>query len=197
MKIHGPLLVMATCSLLLCGCHVSDHKNGNGDNVQIGTPFGSMNVKTNDNANTAGLGIAVYPGAVPDKENGKNSDSADVNMSFGSFHLGVRAASYRTNDSQDQVLNFYKKDLARYGQVIECHDDNPVGEPTQTDQGLTCSDNGHHGHNMDVHPGSGLELRVGSPEHQHIVAVDPKDGSTKIGLVALDLPQHHDANDSE
>jgi hypothetical protein len=31
----------------------------------------------------------------------------------------------------------------------------------------------------------------------HIVGIEPKDGGTKIGLVALDLPGHHDSGDSE
>jgi hypothetical protein len=191
------LLVGGAFCLVLAGCRVAQHKTGNNDNVEIGTPFGSMHVKTNESANLAGLGITVYPGAVPEKDSGDDTGSADINMNFGSFHLGVRAASYKTPDDQDRVLDFYRKDLARYGDVIECRGDNPVGEPSHTSQGLTCSDNGHNGHNVNVHPGSKLELRAGSPDHQHIVAVDPKDGGTKIGLVALDLPEHHDSSDSE
>jgi hypothetical protein len=45
--------------------------------------------------------------------------------------------------------------------------------------------------------GDGLELRAGSPQHQHIVALEEKDGRTKIAMVALDLPEHHDSGDKE
>jgi hypothetical protein len=189
----------AGCLLLLSGCHVTTHRanNHNGDNVDIGTPFGSMHVKTNDNGEVAGLGITPYPGAVPYRKDGNDTDSADVNLSFGSFHLGVRAASYKTSDARDTVLAFYRKDLARYGEVLECRDNTTVGQPTRTGQGLTCNeDNGrHHGYVHDSP--SGLELRAGSPQHEHIVAVEDKDGGTRIGLVALDLPEHHDRSDSE
>lgn len=188
------LLMSSVFCLVLSGCHVTEHKSGQGDNVEIGTPFGSMHVKTNDDANTAEIGITPYPGAVPYKDNQNDTDSADVNMSFGSFHLGVRAASYKTQDGQSQVVAFYKKDLARYGDVLECRDNEPVGEPTRTAQGLTCED--QHKHNVQVSD-SEIELRTGSPDHQHIVAITPKDGGTKIGMVNVDLPEHHDSKDSE
>jgi hypothetical protein len=177
----APLLCLA-----LAGCHVSSHGNGKNDNVDIGTPFGSMHVKTNDTTSTAAIGLAPYPGAVPLKDGDQDGNSADVNMSFGSFHLGVQAASFQTADSPDKVLAFYRKDLARYGEVIECRDNAPVGQPTHTVLGLTCNDQGHH-HSIVIQD-SDLELRAGSPEHQHIVSTDAKDGGTKIGLVALDLP---------
>jgi hypothetical protein len=183
------LLLTGACCLLASGCRVSSHENGDKKNVDIGTPFGSMHVRTNGDAPVAGIGIAVYPGATLAKDHDNDTDSADVNMSFGDFHLGVRAASYRTADSPDQVLSFYKKDLAHYGDVLECRDNKPVGQPARTASGLTCTDNGGHHTNVrldDVHLGSQLELRTGSPVHQHIVAIDSKDGGTKITLLALD-----------
>lgn len=189
-------LAVPAC-LLLAGCHVSDHKNGNNDNVDIGTPFGSMQVKTNNNTDTSAIGIAAYPGAVPVKDNDKDSNSADINVSFGSFHLGVRAAGFQTPDAQDKVVAFYRKDLARYGDVIECANDTPIGEPTHTSQGLNCDTK----HGTHISTGDhGVELRTGSELHQHIVDVEANNGGTKIGLVALDLPSHlenHGKNDSE
>lgn len=183
--------------VLLTGCRVS-HKNGNNDNVDIGTPFGSMHVKTNNAANPAAIGLAVYPGAVPVKDNdGKDADAADVNMSFGSFHFGVRVASFQTPDPEDKVVAFYRKDLARYSDVIECRGGSPVGQPARTSLGLTCSDNNSHQH---VDMGSKLELRAGSEQHQHIVGLHAADGGTRIGLVALDRPTHlsdHDSKDVE
>ena len=197
MKAVHSLLLSAAGTLLLTGCHVSHRDRNGNENVDIGTPFGSMHVKTNDNANLAGLGITPYPGATPWKEHDHDKDAADVNLSFGGFHLGVRAATYRTTDNQDAVIAFYKKDLKRYGDVIQCHHDEPVGEPAHTSQGLGCSENNKGYHHSTMHDGSDVELRAGSPQHQHIVAVENKDGGVKIGLVALDLPEHHDSSDSE
>jgi len=188
-------------ALLLAGCHVTTHKDGKNDNVDIGTPFGSMQVKTDNKGNSATIGITTYPGAALIKSNSEKSDggSADINMNFGSFHLGVKAASYQTSDPQSKVEAFYRKDLARYGDVIACRDNNPVGQPTRTSQGLTCdSKHGNHIHEDDSN--SGLELRTGSEQHQHIVGIEAKDGGTKIGMVSLDLPTglgSHDSKDSD
>ena len=193
------LSVLAVACTLLAGCDISHRKHDNGDNVRIGTPFGSMHIKTDNDANIAGLGLSTYPGAVPLKDHdGKDKDAADINLNFGDFHLGVKAASFQTSDPPDKVEAFYRKDMAHYGEVIECRGDKTVGEPARTSQGLTCrdNDNGHHElHVSDDH--NNPELRAGSPEHQHIVGIEPKDGGTKIGLVALDLPGHHDQSDSE
>ena len=191
--------VTAPLALLpLAGCRIDTHKNGNNDNVDIGTPFGSMHVKTNDAANGADIGLATYPGAVPVKEHdGRNNDAADINMSFGSFHLGVRAASFHTSDPAANVLAFYRKDLSRYGDVIECRNDKPVGLPTHTAQGLAC-DSGHS--RMHSADSDGDELRAGSEQHQHIVGIEPSDGGIKIALVTLDLPSHlsdHGSKDVE
>ncbi len=73
----------------------------------------------------------------------------------------------------------------------------PVGTPTQTDQGLTCSDrNDKHG-NSNSDPGGKTELKAGSKQHQHIVAVEPESNGTKFGLVALDLPGNLSIGDSD
>jgi hypothetical protein len=195
--------LLATITLCLSGCHIDTHKNGASDNVNISTPFGGMHVDTHADSDTAAIGLSAYPGATPLKDDdGKDSKSANVDMSFGDFHLGVKATSFRTSDASDKVLAFYRKDLSKYGSVITCQNDAPVGTPTQTSQGLTCSDsddsnkktlhlhgslNGNH-----IAEGNGLELRAGSKQHQHIVGVEKKDGYTKIGLVLLDLPSHLD-----
>jgi len=206
MRLHSALAVSSLLlTTVLAGCRVTSHKDGNNDNVSIGTPFGSMQVKTNDNVNTSGLGITPYPGAQivkkHDKDGNDNTGAADVNMSFGSFHLGVKAVSYTTPDNQEKVLAFYKNDLKRYGEVLECEGSRTIGAPARTSQGLTCSDGAHvHGHvswNSDedsVSSDSKIELRTGSKQHRHIVAIEPHDGATKIGLVALDLPTDLDSN---
>lgn len=171
---------------MLSGCRIDTDKKGDNDNVKIATPFGGMSVKTNDATVEEGLGLPVYPGAELVKKD-KDSGSADINMSFGKFHLRVKAASYRTPDSTDKVQAFYKNALKRYGTVIQCSNDHPVGTPTQTDEGLTCDSEGK-GANVNTDSSGKMELKAGSKQHQHIVAIDPEGSGTKFGVVALDLP---------
>jgi hypothetical protein len=181
---------------LISGCRIeSDKRNGN-DNVKIATPFGGMSVKTNDAAVVEGLGLPVYPGAELVKKD-KNNGAADVNMSFGSFQLRVKAASYRTPDSPDQVTAFYRKALGRYGDVIQCQNDKSVGSPTRTAEGLTCDNEKDNHITVNDDMSGKMELKAGSKLHQHIAAIDPEGNGTKFGLVALDLPGHISFGDKD
>ena len=190
------LLSVAALALVvgLAGCRVRVDKGSNGEdkNVQVDTPFGGVHVNT-DQVSASDLGMPVYPGATPVKGD-DNHKSADVHLGFGEWQLRVRAVTYATNDSQDQVIAFYKKALGRYGDVLTCEDKRPVGTPTTTAEGLTCSDNGHSKVKVegnDFSTSQGFELKAGSKRHQHIVGFEKSsksDKKTTFALVALDLP---------
>ncbi len=190
-----PVAAIVVAVALMSGCRVESNKHGNGDDVKIATPFGGMSVKTDDANVAQSIGLPLYPGAVQVQKKDKddhNDGSADINMSFGSFQLRVKAVSFTTSDSPDKVMAFYKSGLARFGTVIQCKDHRPIGTPTQTADGLDCSDDNRH--NNQVHVDDDMsgksELKAGSKQHQHIVAIDPQGTGTKFGLVALDLPGH-------
>jgi hypothetical protein len=197
------LMAAALLPVALTGCrvHVDKDANGQEKTVQVDTPFGGVHVNT-DQTSAVDLGLPAYPGAeiVKDKDNNK---SADVHMGFGEWQLRVRAVSYETADSQDKVVAFYKKALARYGDVITCQGNAPVGTPTVTSEGLSCTDEGKHTqfkfNNKDngVDLNDKLNLKAGSKRHQHIVGFDETGkGRTRFALVALDLPAGVEKSDS-
>ncbi len=193
---HTLLLLTGLGAVAATGCRVDTNQHGDGDNVKIATPFGGMQVKTNDSAVLSGIGLPDYPGATIVKKD-KDNGAADINMSFGSFQLRVKAVSYRTADAPDKVQAFYKNALGRFGDVIQCSDDRPVGQPTRTAEGLTCdSDNGKR-IKVTEDFSKKRELKAGSAQHQHIVAIEQEGGGTKFGLVALDLPAHLSVGDKE
>lgn len=178
-----------------CRVHVDKGANGEDKKVQVDTPFGGVHVNT-DVVTAADLGLPVYPGAEPVKGD-DNHKSADVHMGFGEWQLRVRAVTYDTTDSKDQVTAFYKKALGRFGDVLTCEGGSAVGTPAVTQEGLTCED-GKHGQvrfdNKDF-SGSGFELKAGSKRHQHIVGFEnPAAGKTRFALVALDLPAGVEGN---
>jgi hypothetical protein len=174
--------------LLSSGCRIDEHKSGDNSDVKIATPFGGMSVKTDDAVVEGGTGLTPYPGAVLARKD-KNNGAADVNMSFGSFHLGVKAIGYTTPDAPDKVIAFYRKDMAHFGAVILCRNQQAVGSPDHTQDGLSC-DKDQGGNHFDDNSAKS-ELKAGSKQHQHIVAIDPQGTGTKIGLIALDLPSSH------
>jgi hypothetical protein len=187
----------------ITGCfrvHVDKDTNGEDKNVQVDTPFGGVHVNTNQTS-AADLGLPAYPGAKPVADDDKHK-SADVHLGFGEWELRVRAVSYESSDTKDQVAAFYKKALGRYGDVIVCQGHSAVGTPVATSEGLTCSDDGSS-NNVKIDRGdyggsdNGLELKAGSKRHQHILGFeDPKGGQTRFALVALDLPAGLDKKSS-
>lgn len=182
-------LALAT-SVTGCRVHRETGPNGEDKAVQVDTPFGGVHVNT-DQVTASDLGLPVYPGANLVKGDDHHK-SADVHLGFGEWQLRVRAVTYATSDSKDKVAEFYKKALARYGDVLTCQDKQPVGTPKVTAEGLTCTDNGNHNvkiEDKDYGSKDGLQLKAGSKRHQHIVGFeDSKNGQTRFALVALDLP---------
>jgi hypothetical protein len=186
------------------GCRVRTEKGANGEDksVQVDTPFGGVHVNTNE-TKAADLGLPAYPGAEISRNDDKHG-SADVHMGFGEWQLRVRAVPYTSSDSQDKVAAFYKKAMERFGDVITCQGNAPVGTPTVTAEGLDCSDSGKNTHVNVNGQGDGmdfsgdLQLKAGSKHHQHIVGFEtPKDGKTHYALVAIDLPSGIDTKDDK
>lgn len=186
----GAMLWVAGCKVRVDNGASADQKK-----VQVDTPFGGIRVNTGQTT-AADVGLPAYPGAqlVTDDDNHK---SADVHMGFGEWEMRVQVASYSTPDNQDKVMAFYRRALSSYGDVIACRNDAAVGSPSQTSQGLSCSDHGRpkvrindHGENYGYQPEHGsLELKAGSERHQHIVSIEnAESGQTRFALVNLDLP---------
>jgi hypothetical protein len=78
------------------------HVSGNGSDVTIHTPGGSLTANTSETYTSADLGTDIYPGAISGK------GSMRMTLPTGSMVTAV----YLTGDSKDQVLAFYK---ARFG----------------------------------------------------------------------------------
>ncbi len=169
-----------------CSIQVDKNKNGKDKNVKIDTPLGGLHVRADDTS-AADVGLPTYPGAhiAPDKDGDK---SADVHLGFGEWQLRVKVVTYDTSDPQDKVVTFYQKAMGRYGDVIRCEGDQPVGTPTVTREGLTCSDDNSKAH-VHVAENISLSLKAGSRRHQHIFGIEKNSGTgTRFSLVELQLP---------
>ena len=149
----------------------------------------NLNVHANSHATAKDIGLPAYPGATPYKDKDSDSSSADLGFLLNSFHFSVKAASFATTDSPERVLEFYRKPMAKYGEVLECNHGKPVGSLTVTKSGLTCGDE-KGGHVSVNGSDSDHELRAGTPGQFWIVGIDGVEaGKTKFGLVALVLPK--------
>jgi len=172
------LALAAAAALLLpaCSVNVQKEKNGSDKKVDINTLVGGIHVS--NEANPEDVGIAVYPGARLKPNNG-NGDNKSANVNISSFGYGVRvvALEYESDDAPAKVTAFYQDQLKRYGNVLVCHTThlNVNTDMRDTDHGsheLTCEGNG-----------SNIELKVGTKENQHIVAVEPDGKGSSFSLV--------------
>lgn len=150
-----------------------------------------LDVHANSHATAEKIGLPVYPGATLYQD--KDNSSADLGLVLNSFHFDLKAVNYITPDAGDKVLDFYRKPLSRYGEVLECLHGKPVGERSKASSGLTCSDEqgGHLDVNGSADSSKDHELRAGTPKKFRIVAIndDAPAGKTRFGLVYLELPK--------
>ena len=168
---------LATMLLPACSVNVQKEDNGDDKKVDISTPVGGIHVSKG--ANAADVGLAVYPGArLKQNDDNGNDKSANVNISGFGFGLKVVALQYESDDSPAKLIDYYRNELKKYGKVLECHtehlDVNPqIKESGNSSHELTCE--GSHGSNV--------ELKVGTKENQHIVAVEPDGKGSNFSLV--------------
>lgn len=162
----------------LAACSVSTQKDGNGEDkkVDIKLPFTEIHVGSDTGAQDAG--ISTYPGAKP-KEEANDKHRANVQIGGENFGVKVIAATYLSDDPPQKVIDFYRKDLSKYGKVLEC----PKGLKENHDKAneeLRCDDKGSE------EPGK-LDLAVGVPSRQHIVAVKPSGKGTEFSTVFVQV----------
>lgn len=173
------LILACLVILLLPACSVNVKKEGNGQDkqVDIKTLLGGIHVSKG--ADLADVGLALYPGATPKPEDNGDDKSANVNISGFGFGLKVVALEYQSSDKPDKVIAFYQDQLKKYGNVLVCHtarhfEYNSKGVHHDSHE-LTC----------DSSSGSNVELKVGTDENQHIVAVEPDGSGSTFSLVYI------------
>jgi len=168
--------VVAILLLSACSINVKKEKNGDDKQVDINTPVGGIHVSKE--VNPEDLGIAVYPGATL-KEKGNGEDkSANVNLSSFGFGLKVVALEYESKDSPDKVVAYYKDQLKKYGDVLVCHT-----ASMNVNAGIRKRDGDSHELTCEGSGGHNIELKVGSRENQHIVAVESSGSGSNFSLV--------------
>jgi hypothetical protein len=179
------------CVVALAGCSVTTHDKGNGkkDDVDIRTPFGSLSVKQ-DATNVKDTGLSPYPGARLAKDEDDKRHSANVNISSSLFGLKVVALKYESDDASDKVLAFYRKEMGKYGKVVDCTGGgfNMNFHHRDKDAEVTCDD--HNGSSHDYKE----QLKVGTENNQRILAIKPRGNGSEFALVYVRAWGGNDTN---
>lgn len=178
-RIHISVVAAIVLALILSACsiNVKKDKNDRDKQVDINTPIGGIHVSKG--ANPEDTGIAVYPGARLKQEDNDGQDkSANVNISGFGYGLKVVALQYESNDPPDKVVSYYKGQLKKWGDVLECH-------TRHMDVNADIKDHQNKSHELTCEgpTGNNIELKVGTKENQHIVAVEPEGSGSSFSLV--------------
>jgi hypothetical protein len=152
-------------------------------NLDVRSPAGDLHVGKDADAQRAGL--PLYPGARA--QNKENDDPLNLALSTESFGMKLIVAKYETNDPGDKVLAFYREKMKKYGKVLECHNtgDNSGShnddDKKEGSQPVKCE-----GDNA----GPVRELKVGTEDNQHIVALEDDKDSQATKFVVIYLRKH-------
>jgi hypothetical protein len=166
----GPALTMVVVLLLAlsaCSINVNKGEQGEDKRVDIQTPVGGIHVSKD--ADEGDVGLPVYPGArKKEKDEEGDEKAANVNISAGRFGLKVVAIEYESSDPPEKLVSYYRDQLKKYGKVLECHTSRH-GQEASTGDGDDSNNLKCEGDNN----GKNLELKVGTKQNQHIVAIEP------------------------
>jgi hypothetical protein len=193
MRIHTLQTNLALAVLFACvalpSCTVKVNKSGEDDNggnknVDIQTPVGSLHVR--NDADVQDIGIPVYPGARrKEKTSDVDQKSANVNISLGAYGIKVLAIEYLSDDSPEKVAAYYKDQMKKFGDVLECHTEHHSAEMGDHDGEKSSDALKCEGSNS----GRIIELKSGTRHNQHIVSIEPGENGkgSDFGLVYIRL----------
>jgi hypothetical protein len=179
-QFQGVIALAVFAAVLLasaCSINVKKEKDGNDKQVDINTPVGGIHVSKD--VNPQEVGISVYPGArMKVKDSNGDDKSANVNISGFGYGLRVVALEYESDDSPVKVVDYYKDQLKKYGDVLVCH-------TTHLDVNTDVKANDQNSRQLSCGGATGVnvELKVGTKDNQHIVAVEPEGKGSSFSLV--------------
>ncbi len=174
---YGLILTAALLLLAACSVNVKKEQNGEDKQVDINTPLGGIHV--GKGVNPEEVGLPVYPGArLRQKDDSGEDKSANVNISGFGYGLKVVALEYESNDSPSKVVEYYKDRLKKYGSVLVCHTSS-----VHVNTDVKRHNDGSHDLTCDGDNGVNIELKVGTEENQHIVAIEPQGSGSTFSLV--------------
>jgi len=163
----------------------SGNKN---ENFDVRSSVGDLHIGADADARKAGL--PLYPGARPKtKDKDGNDDKVNLGLLTEAFGIKLVVAKYESDDAPAKVVDFYRDKLKKYGNVLECHTREHRGEHINSGSDDS-KDSDSDSKNKPVkcegdNTGPVTELKVGTEDNQHDVAVETGGGGkgTTFALV--------------
>jgi hypothetical protein len=149
----------------------------------VRSSIGDLHVGKDADARNAGL--PLYPGARPKHD--ENNDPLNFGILTEGFGLKLVVAKYESDDAPAKVVDFYREKLKKYGKVLECHSQKHGGDVDVHSDDKDSEGSGSNNSKdknkdqeskqlkCDSDGGPVTELKVGTEDNQHVVAIEPRD----------------------
>ena len=166
---HLTLTIALPLALMLPAVAQDSDKN---KNLDITSSVGDVHVGSDADARKAGL--PLYPGARL-KADEQSRNQANLSVLTDAFGMKLVVANYDSDDPPAKVIDFYRDKLKKYGKVLECHSQKHGGDVEVHEGDKDSKDSKEL--KCDENSGPVTELKVGTEDNQHMVAVESRDGS--------------------
>jgi hypothetical protein len=128
----------------------------------------SAGVNLSAKADAKDVGLPIYPGSRPHKDNSDDSSAGKFGLWGGSIGFKMALLKMETDASPDKVAAFYRKALAKYGKVLDCTNAPALTEAqkdaNEKSNTLACDD--------DHAPAGSFIFKAGTHDEQRIVSIE-------------------------
>jgi hypothetical protein len=158
-------------------------------NLDVRSSAGDLHIGGDADARKAGL--PLYPGAKL-KTGGDDDGKVNLGLLTEAFGIKLVVAKYDSSDDPAKVIDFYRDKLKKYGKVLECHTQKHSGTDVNSghDDSQDSDSKNSDSKSKELkcegdNSGPVTELKVGTEDNQHDVAIEPRDGGkgTTFALV--------------
>jgi hypothetical protein len=178
-------------ALAVAAPHLAAQQQDNNQNKHLDVQSSVGDLHMGDDADARKAGLPLYPGARlrhdDDKDKDKDSSTANLSLFTEAFGVKLIIAKYDSDDAPAKVIDFYRDKLKKYGKVLECHTRDHGGAHADIDSNDNDNDNDDDKSDKKPKPlkcegdnnGPVTELKVGTENNQHAVAIEAKEGHSK------------------
>jgi hypothetical protein len=138
-------------------------------------------VTFSEQATSKEVGLPVYPGAKPHKDEKEDSPSVQMALWGSTFGFKLAVMKMESIDPPEKIAEFYKKALTKYGTVMNCSDPSrktSAKDKPRSSNKLDCGD--------DKPEKGGLLFKAGTKEKQHLVAIQPNGQGSYFQVVYVE-----------
>ncbi|MGA9391167.1 MAG: hypothetical protein WBV69_12040 [Candidatus Sulfotelmatobacter sp.] len=177
-------LISAALALFSIAAEGQKQDGDQDKHLDIRSNVGDLHVGNDADARKAGL--PLYPGARL-RHDQENDNAANLSLFTQAFGVKLVLAKYDSDDAPAKIIDFYRDKLKKYGKVIECRTREHAGAHADFSDDQDSKEDGSKGDDSKKesapvkcggdNAGPVTELKVGTENNQHVVAIEPKTGS--------------------